>query len=147
MTPYLTGLIDYMEAEAERIIQECVDEREYTHRTMNLKDSYGYGIYLKNRLVRMGFLTKAKEAETPKSEFGGFGRDVVTEFLKSKYKPNPGIDMVIVAAMPYAYDLENATGGVRHKYRVISMSYDKLKNLSAKMNIKGTKVYNRLDNG
>ena len=38
--------------------------------------------------------------------------------------------MIVVAAMPYAEVLENASGGQTGKYRVISMSYDKLKKLS-----------------
>ena len=61
-------------------------------------------------------------------------------FLNNEYKPTNGIDMVIVAAMPYASVLENASSGQKHKYRVISMSYDKLKSIQS--NFKGSSVVN-----
>jgi len=42
--------------------------------------------------------------------------------------------------MPYAAVLENASSGQKHKYRVISMSYDKMKQLQGE--IKGASVVN-----
>ena len=41
--------------------------------------------------------------------------------------------MVVAAAMPYAEVLENASSGQTRKYRVISMSYEKLKSVGQRL--------------
>lgn len=137
-------ILDTLDKEGERILQECVDERDYTHRTMNLHDSYGYGVYLKGTLKRYGFLTSAPKATQSNHEW--YGRDEIESFLFKTYQPTGGIDMVVVAAMPYATNLEYGIG-IRKKYRVITMSYQKLKALASKIGcgtvqqvISGTRV-------
>lgn len=125
-------VLDFLDAEGRRIIQECVNERSYQHRTHNLADSYGYGVYHYGRLARKGFLTASPEATVPR-EFEGEeirGRDEIEAFLESEGEASIWRDsamafqLVIAAAMPYAEELE------RRKYKVISMAYDKLKKLS-----------------
>ena len=68
------------------------------------------------------------------------GREQIENFLMSEYKAPKGIELVIVAAMPYAEVLENASSGQHQKYKVISMSYNKLKDLSSQ--VKGSSVSN-----
>ena len=121
--------------EGQRIIRECVDERTYTHRTRNLYDSYGYGVYFSGRLKRMGYLSTTETAEEPKKWYGEIlsGRDEIERFLKVTYKPkSSGFELVIAAAMPYGRILETQGDGLHHKYRVISMAYDKLQALASK---------------
>lgn len=135
-------LVRKLELEGNRILRECEAERDYTHRTNNLYDSYGYGIYVGGKLTKAGYLSSSKTATKSRKWYGQdvSGREQITKFLNNEYKPTKGIDMVIVAAMPYAAVLENASGGQKHKYRVISMSYDKLKQLQSE--IKGASVVN-----
>ena len=135
-------IVRKLEQEGNRILQECEAERDYTHRTNNLYDSYGFGIYVGGKLTKEGYLSNSKTATKSRKWYGQevSGREQITNFLNNEYKPTKGIDMVVVAAMPYAAVLENASSGQKHKYRVISMSYDKLKQLQGE--IKGSTVAN-----
>lgn len=133
-----------LEAHGKRILQECVAERTYTHRTYNLYDSYGYGIYIGGVLVRFGYLSAIPRAtEKPPGTDAGedYGRVEIRRYLSTQHRAVGGIEMVIVAAMPYARILEegNATSkGSKKRYKVISMAYDKLVALSSQY--KGSRV-------
>lgn len=123
-------ILDELDKEAKRILNECVNERDYEHRTMNLYDSYGYGIYLKGIIMREGFLSSSPKAVA--NNHGRYGRDEIKHFLETVYSPDSGIDIVVAAAMPYAVELEYGLG-LRHQYRVITMSFQKLQTLAAKI--------------
>ena len=51
---YIDSMVAFLQKEGERILDECEAEKEYNHDTMNLYDSYGYGIYVRGRLVKSG---------------------------------------------------------------------------------------------
>lgn len=138
---YINNLLDFLEKEGERILRECEEERTYTHRTRNLYDSYGFGIYLNGVLVRQGYLSASATAKKPRKWYGKeiFGREEIDKYLRSEYSPTKGIDMVVVATMPYAEILEFGMASLKNKYKVISMAHDKLKALSNK--IKNSEVY------
>lgn len=138
----ITRLLDTLEKEGKRILAECEQERTYTHRTHNLYDSYGFGVYLNGKLQRKGFLSSSETATKTKKWYGQeiSGREQIENFLMNEYKTGKSIELVIVAAMPYAEVLENASSGQHQKYKVISMSYNKLKELSN--GVKGSSVSN-----
>lgn len=125
--------LDSLEQEGKRILEECVNERDYEHRTRNLYDSYGYGVYMDGSLKRIGFLSASATATKPKKWYGEEirGREEITDFL-NQHKTGGKFALSIVAAMPYAAVLEAGGGGVKRKYKVISMSYDKLKAIAPK---------------
>lgn len=138
-------VLNRLEVEGKRIIQECVDERTYEHQTHNLYDSYGYGIYVNGSLTRFGYLSAAPLATQKPFEVGSegddYGRVEIRTFLAQEFAPSSiGIDMVIAAAMPYAEVLEegNPTSNKRKKFKVISMAFDKLKAVSKQF--KGSSV-------
>lgn len=120
-----------MVAEGQRIIRECVDERDYSHQTKNLYDSYGYGVYINGKLRNKGFLAQRASAKKPRKWYGEevWGRDEITTFLEKEHTPSKFMELVVVAAMPYAIVLEKGGGGLHRKYKVVSMSYDKLKDV------------------
>lgn len=124
----IARVLDQLEKEGQRILRECEQERTYTHQTQNLYDSYGFGVYYNGKLTRKGFLSSSPTATETKEWYGVEveGREQIENFLNREYKPSKGIDLVIAAAMPYAHALENASSGQYQKYRVISMSYNKL---------------------
>lgn len=136
----ITRVLDQFEKEGQRILRDCEQECNYTHRTQNLYDSYGFGVYYNGKLTRKGFLSSSPTATKTKKWYGVEveGREQIENFLNREYKPSKGIDLVIAAAMPYAHALENASSGQRQKYRVISMSYDKLTKLQSQ--VKGSLV-------
>ena len=127
---YIDSMVAFLHKEGERILDECEDEREYNHDTMNLYDSYGYGIYVRGRLVKSGYLSSSPMADEPRKWYKQqiWGREQIRNFLEAEYKPSSSIEMVVAAAMPYAEVLENA-----RKYRVISMSYEKLKSVGQRL--------------
>lgn len=124
----IARVLGQLEKEGQRILRECEQERTYTHQTRNLYDSYGFGVYYNGKLTRKGFLSSSPTSTETKKWYGVEveGREQIENFLNREYKPSKGIDLVIAAAMPYAHALENASSGQHQKYRVISMSYDKL---------------------
>ena len=124
----ITRLIDALEKEGKRILSECESERTYQHQSLNLFDSYGFGVYYNGKIERKGFLTATQTATETKKWYGKEvdGREQIENFLNKEYKPSKGVELVIAAAMPYAHALENASSGQKQKYKVMSMSYDKL---------------------
>lgn len=129
-TRLVVRYLDDLQRDGERILRECEAEKTYEHDTHNLYDSYGYGVYYNNRLMRRGYLSASPQA-TEAKEYDGReikGREEIDEFLESR-KPNAkGLALVIAAVMPYGADLEEGRG-VTRKFRVISMSFDKLRKI------------------
>lgn len=132
----INAILLELEKDAESVMNECIQEITYTHRSYNLYDSYGYGIYLNGKLTKFGFLSATPKATEGKSWYGEKikGRDAISDYLKKDYKPSGAIDLAIVAAMPYAKVLEDGSGNLKRSYRVISMSVQKLRTLAAKYN-------------
>ncbi len=130
----ISKLIDSLAKDGERILAECEKERTYQHQTKNLYDSYGYGVYVHGKLEKSGFLSASPLASKAKVFDGEKikGREEIEEFLRSGYSPQGGIDLVIAAAMPYGKILEEGSGRLHHKYKVISMAHDKLKRIAGK---------------
>lgn len=122
-------IVEALEKDAERILRECINEIDYQHRTMNLYDSYGYGIYAEGKLLKIGFLHPTPSAKVAKSWYGEKikGRQAITEYLGREFKPSGVVDLAIAASMPYAHVLEKGSAGLHRKYKVISMSFQKLK--------------------
>lgn len=130
----INKLLDSLENDARRILRECVEERTYQHRTRNLYDSYGYGIYVDGVLKRTGYLSSSPMAKVPRHIDGKDvrGREEIRSYLEGNKKKG-GIALAIVAAMPYARTLEEGIG-LKHSYRVISMSFQKLEQIAGKYN-------------
>lgn len=141
---YVNTLIEQLAKEGERIMRECLQERDYTHQTYNLHDSYGYAVYYKGSIKKSG---KASPQATQAREIDGekiSGERAIADYLNS-YNPSNGIELIIVAAMPYATELEHGQG-LRRKYKVVSMSYDKLREVQGSFLQIGAQVF-RIDNG
>ena len=124
-------IVNELDRDAKAVLRECVQERDYEHRTYNLYDSYGYGIYVNGRLRKKGYLSSSPRATENKKWYGEEikGRDQIDEFLNNGFNPSGLIDVAVVATMPYAKVLEYKYG-----YKVISMSFQKLSELKYKYN-------------
>jgi hypothetical protein len=129
----IRNLVGRLAMEGERIINDELSNISYKHDTYNLHDSYGYGVYIDGELVRQGTTpSKAKEKRTWYGKKLG-GHEVIVDYLKNKYKANDGIDLVVVAVMPYGEILQDKLG-----YEVIAVAVDQLQEFAKK--IKGAKV-------
>lgn len=129
-------IVTELDKDAKAVLRDCIRERDYTHRTYNLYDSYGYGIYVQGKLSKIGYLSSSPKANKSKYWYGEelHGRVEIDDYLKNDYSPKGVIDLAVVATMPYAKVLEDGGGGISRKYRVISMSFQYLQELTYKYN-------------
>lgn len=127
--------LDLVEIEARNFVDKTISEVDYTHRTHNLYDSYGYGVYLDGKLLRSSVTNtaKPKEAAEPRKWYQDelFGYDLMKKtFSESGYNPSvsKGYVVVIAATMPYATVLEEGTShGLSRDYRVIAFMDEEAK--------------------
>lgn len=133
------AIVSSLKEDGERILEECYNARDFQNRSYNLRDSYGYCVFVDGKPHTMGFL-EGKMAKNGKKWYNEVieGREAISDFFSNEYKsPSGSIELVVAAAMPYAQVLENggASDGrfsYRQSYKVISMSYDKLKAILSK---------------
>lgn len=128
----ITRMVKFLSQEGQRIVNNQLAKVDYEHRTKNLKDSYGWGVYVYGSLVAKGY--QNPEATEPRKWYGEdiYGNQAIADFLETKYKPHDGIDLVVVAAMPYGEVLQEGGGRVKRKYEVIATARDEVKALSRK---------------
>ncbi len=124
---HIQDLIKFLSKEGQKIVDSQLQNKGYTHRSHNLHDSYGWGVYLNGSLVESGF--PASQATEGKKWYGETvkGREAITDFLKNKYKPHAGIDLVVAVAMPYGEIVEE-----KYKYEVIATARNDVKRLASK---------------
>lgn len=104
-TKYITERLD----KAGRKAMEAVEAaKSYNNDTYNMKDSFGYGVYVNGRIARKGYIGSPSAHEGRKYKGVVYeGREEVDNFL-STYNPDRGAfaELVVVASMPYARHLE-----------------------------------------
>lgn len=123
----IQDLVKFLSKEGQRIVDSQLRNKGYTHRSLNLHDSYGWGVYLNGSLVASGF--PAMQAKKGKKWYGETikGREAISDFLNNKYKPHAGIDLVVAVAMPYGEIVED-----KYKYEVIATARNDVKRLSSR---------------
>ena len=134
--------VDMLADEGGKLILQAVNSRDYTHRTMNLHDSYGSAVYLNGKLVEKSVMLLGSKATKAKSYKGSKlkGSEEIMKYFQS-YKPKSEIELVVAAAMPYGVVLEKGGGGLRRKYKVISGINTEVGNLAARLNAKVNKLW------
>ena len=120
-------IVKLLSQEGERIVNEQLAKKQYMHRTFNLHDSYGWGVYVNGKLTAKGF--PAQKATKGKKWNGNEykGRETITDFLENKYKPHDGIDLVVAVAMPYGVEVEEI-----YKYEVVATARAEVRQLESK---------------
>ena len=128
--------------EGGKLIEQAVNSRDYTHRTLNLHDSYGSAVYLNGALVERSIRTLPAQATKAKKYKGSNlkGSEEIMKYFQS-YKPKSDIELLVAAAMPYGVVLEKGGGGLRRKYKVISGINTEVGNLAARLNAKVNKLW------
>ena len=134
--------VDMLSDEGGKLILQAVNSRDYTHRTMNLHDSYGSAVYLNGKLVEKSVMLLGSKATKVKSYKGSKlkGSEEIMKYFQS-YKPKSEMELVVAAAMPYGVVLEKGGGGLRRKYKVISGINTEVGNLAARLNAKVNKLW------
>lgn len=116
------------------LMAKAYENRDFSNRTFNLHDSYGYAVYFDSNQVEVGYFSK-QSSELRK---GLDGRTEIENFFRSYNPINKGFELVVVAAIFYAQDLEEGKTPTNTKYQVISNIYGDISNISSK--IKHSKV-------
>lgn len=133
-------LIDELAIDGKRLMVEASMTKDYTNRTFNLHDSYGSAVYYNGKLQNDTIYYLSPNATEAKKWYGTNikGHDELIDFLQDYQGSAKGLELVIVAAMPYASILEDALGRVKRKYKVISGARLAMEELENKY--KGSKV-------
>ena len=134
--------VDMLATEGGNLITQAVNSRDYTHRTLNLHDSYGSAVYMDGALVERSIRTLPAQATKAKKYKGSEirGAEEIIKYFRS-YKPKSEMELVVAAAMPYGVVLEKGGGGLRRKYKVISGINTEVGNLAARLNAKVNKLW------
>lgn len=121
-----------------RAVIKAYETAGFTNRTYNLADSYGSAVYIDGKLIENSVFYFNPKATKSKKWYGRVttGHEELLSFLRS-YKSSPkGIQLLVVASMPYGIILENGWSNLRGKYQVISGATSEMEALTHKY--KGT---------
>lgn len=134
----LRKLLEELCMEGRRIVEEQLGNVNYTHRTHNLQDSYGWCVYYGGKKWREGYYTPNAVARRGKKWYGRVleGREEIKKLFR-RYKPVSGIELAIGVAMPYGMVLEE-----QRKFRVFALSHHEIEKLARKY--KGGASYHRM---
>lgn len=142
---YVNDMRAKLEKVAQTVCLECLNEADYTNRSYNLHDSYGYAVYwketddtgLNTRVKRIWGTAAQARAKGAKNWYGNpiSGAEEIKKYLKEysfKFEASTNeFAVVVYAAMPYAPLLENGNPnspiGNHKRYKVISMAHEKLR--------------------
>lgn len=134
--------LDLLEKEAQEWFDDILSRvghggESYLNRTLNLYDSFGYGIYLDGVLLRSNATQRQKEATQPRQWYRDevWGNALMKKtFSNSGYKPSEkGYVVVFAAAMPYTGVLqEGLSHGLSRDYHVIAFMSDALRGFGKK---------------
>lgn len=114
---------------ATQTLRNAYLESEFYDRTLNLKDSYVWGVYFEGRLIEHGFIGDEEATRKIRRTGDGeliSGRDEAEKFIKN-YTPKliDGWEVVFAATIYYGQYLEMGTAR-NSQYVVISSIFDDL---------------------
>lgn len=113
---------------AKETLKQAFMDSNYTNRTLNLKDSYVWGVFYNGKKEDYGFLSPDADAITRVQRTGDkkmlSGREEAQAFINS-YEPTNkrGWEVVFAATIYYGVYLQNGVKG-RNKYIVMSSIFD-----------------------
>lgn len=143
---FMGQLIDKLTADGEKLVKRAYETRTFQNRTYNLHDSYGSAVYVNGKLVKSSIRYAGSKQAKDGKVFGDElieGRFEIDAFF-NWFKPGTkGVDLVVIATMPYANILEKGAG-LRRKYLVISGARDLMNTVAYSYNGRFSKyVVNR----
>ena len=128
-------VISFLAMIGEKSIQEAYQNRGFTNRTYSLKDSYGSAVYYNGALLDTTIrYIGPPEAKTKRH--GKSGREEVNKFFRDYSPKSNGYEIVVVATMPYAGELELGGGRLKRKYHVMAGARELLERVAAKCGAK-----------
>ena len=133
---FMNQLIQKLTDDGEKLVRRAYETRTFENRTYNLHDSYGSAVYVDGKLIK----SSVRYAGSPTAKAGKIYEDELTEgrfeidAFFDWFKPRKkGVDLVVIATMPYADILEKGAG-LRRKYKVISGAKDLMNTIAYSYN-------------
>ena len=133
---FMNQLIQKLTDDGEKLVRHAYEMRTFENRTYNLHDSYGSAVYVEGRLIKSSVryagspIAKAGKVYEDELIEGRFEIDAFFDWFKPHKK---GVDLVVIATMPYADILEKGAG-LRRKYKVISGAKDLMNTIAYSYN-------------
>ena len=129
---FMNQLIQKLTDDGEKLVRHAYEMRTFENRTYNLHDSYGSAVYVDGRLIKSSVryagspIAKAGKVYEDELIEGRFEIDAFFDWFKPHKK---GVDLVVIATMPYADILEKGAG-LRRKYKVNAEGEDYMKDVA-----------------
>lgn len=128
----------YLAAEGKSLIEAAYYGRDFNNRSYNLHDSYGSCVFFNGKeiLGTRRYIGKVATNGHRNSEGTGIimGREEVDKYFDTYRSSFKGFELVTAVAMFYGKYLENGSGRLKRKYKVISGMDSKLAELASKLN-------------
>lgn len=142
-SPYIDRLAKQLAEDGKRLIEKAYSEADYNKfKTQNLHDSYGSAVFYNGSLYPNTKYFFTKSATTSKKDpyknQQVTGREEISEFFDMYTPKDEGMQLVIAVAIFYGEILERGGGGIRRKYKVISMVGDDIRALAKE--VEGAKI-------
>ena len=137
----INTIINRLANEGNKLIIQAFSQADFNkNKTQNLHDSYGSAVYYNGKLVQgtQRFMTNLAKVGRYNSytQQVEYGREEIESFFRDYKANNKGFELVIAVAMFYGTCLEEGSGNLKRKYRVISSVADEVQALASKY--KGT---------
>ena len=144
---YVERMSEALAEDGHTLIKQAFEGSDYNHnKTQNLHDSYGSCVFYDGKEVPNTRRYVGHKATVRKVDRDGnliFGREEIDSFFDGYKAKSKGFELVLAAAIFYGQILEDGSGNLKRKYRVISFMADKVENVARKY---GGKV-NRIKEG
>lgn len=133
---FMNQLVQKLTDDGEKLVRHAYEMRTFENRTYNLHDSYGSAVYVNGRLIKSSVryagspIAKAGKVYEDELIEGRFEIDAFFDWFKPRKK---GVDLVVIATMPYADILEKGAG-LHRKYKVISGAKDLMNTIAYSYN-------------
>lgn len=104
-------ILNGLKQSCPKILEVIFNDRDWQDDTYNLRDSFGYGIYVNGSLIHKGYLNDSPLAQRPaRKKYRGrdvIGREELESFFNEyDARLKTGIEVVFVAGIYYANILE-----------------------------------------
>jgi hypothetical protein len=133
---YVERMSEALAEDGHILIKQAFEGSDYNHnKTQNLHDSYGSCVFYNGKEVSNTRRYVGRKATVGKIDPIGnivLGRAEIDSFFDGYKAKSKGFELVLAAAIFYGQILEDGSGKLKRKYRVISFMADKVENVARK---------------
>lgn len=138
---------NYLSNKGREIVNKAYQEANYNKdKTQNLKDSYGSAVFHDGKLLDYTVYTFSSRATQGRfNKYTNeleYGRYEINEFFKNYQATPNSFELVTAVAMFYGEYLQEGSGRIRKKYKVIANAFQDLKEVGKEFKGSTVKILN-----